>query len=134
MKEPVAALFALALAGCEAEPSSSFGTGYHDADNFADTSPLSGGSRNTLSRPPALERQAAPSKTDAVPLTYRGYACLEDCSGHEAGYEWAEEQGVTDPDECSGNSDSFIEGCIAYAEEQQSSEGEEGEVPETEEL
>jgi hypothetical protein len=39
--------------------------------------------------------------------------------GHEAGYEWAEENDIDDPDDCGGNSDSFIEGCQAYAEERQ---------------
>jgi len=51
--------------------------------------------------------------------TFMGYPCGGDCSGHEAGYEWAEENEVNDPDDCDGNSDSFIEGCQAYAEEQQ---------------
>lgn len=46
-----------------------------------------------------------------------GYLCTVNCSGHEAGYQWAEEHGITDPSECSGNSTSFIEGCEAYAEE-----------------
>ena len=41
--------------------------------------------------------------------------CTEDCSGHEAGFEWAKEQGVTDTSECSGDSQSFQEGCEAYA-------------------
>ena len=41
--------------------------------------------------------------------------CTEDCSGHDAGFDWARDQGVTDPSECSGNSQSFIEGCEAYA-------------------
>lgn len=41
--------------------------------------------------------------------------CTEDCSGHNAGFEWARDQGVTDPSECSGDSQSFIEGCEAYA-------------------
>lgn len=50
-------------------------------------------------------------------LTFHGYDCTEDCSGHEAGYAWAEENYITDPDNCGGNSQSFIEGCIAYAEE-----------------
>jgi hypothetical protein len=45
--------------------------------------------------------------------------CTEDCSGHDAGYEWAANKGITDPYECSGNSTSFIEGCEAYAEEVQ---------------
>lgn len=50
--------------------------------------------------------------------TFLGYRCTQDCSGHEAGYEWAQRKGITDPDECGGNSQSFIEGCIAWAEEQ----------------
>jgi len=37
--------------------------------------------------------------------------------GHDAGYEWAQEQGITDPDDCDGNSQSFIEGCEEAAEE-----------------
>ena len=45
------------------------------------------------------------------------YGCTQDCSGHEAGWSWAEENGVTDPSDCGGNSMSFEEGCIAYAEE-----------------
>lgn len=49
--------------------------------------------------------------------TYNGYDCTDDCSGHEAGYQWAAEKGITDPDECGGNSDSFIEGCISYTRE-----------------
>ena len=48
-----------------------------------------------------------------------GYQCTVDCSGHEAGYEWAEENSIDDPYDCGGNSESFIEGCQAYAEEQQ---------------
>jgi hypothetical protein len=38
-------------------------------------------------------------------------------SGHDAGYQWAAEHGIEHPDECSGNSDSFIEGCEEYAQE-----------------
>lgn len=48
---------------------------------------------------------------------FHGYECTEDCSGHEAGYQWAADNGVTDADSCGGNSQSFIEGCQAYAEE-----------------
>lgn len=53
------------------------------------------------------------------PLTNDNWVCTSDCSGHEAGYAWAEDRGITDPDECSGNSNSFIEGCEAYANEYQ---------------
>lgn len=49
--------------------------------------------------------------------SYGGYGCTVDCSGHEAGYAWAEENGIEDPDNCGGNSWSFEEGCRAYAEE-----------------
>jgi hypothetical protein len=47
--------------------------------------------------------------------TFYGYACKTDCSGHEAGYAWAERKGITDPDDCGGKSQSFIEGCKAFA-------------------
>ena len=42
--------------------------------------------------------------------------CSGDCSGHTAGYEWAEQKDIDDVDDCSGNSNSFIEGCEAYVE------------------
>jgi hypothetical protein len=41
--------------------------------------------------------------------------CTNDCSGHEAGFDWARDQGVADVSECSGSSQSFVEGCEAYA-------------------
>lgn len=50
--------------------------------------------------------------------TFHGHGCTDDCSGHEAGYKWAEEKGITDPDDCGGKSRSFIEGCHAWAEDQ----------------
>lgn len=53
------------------------------------------------------------------------YGCTQDCSGHEAGWSWAEENGLTDPDDCGGNSLSFEEGCMAYAEEQQAEQPDE---------
>ncbi len=48
-------------------------------------------------------------------------------SGHEAGRDWAEEKGIDDPDDCGGKSQSFIEGCQEYAEEQQDENEEEDE-------
>lgn len=50
-------------------------------------------------------------------LTSDNWDCTHDCSGHEAGYEWAEENGITDPSDCGGYSQSFIEGCWAWANE-----------------
>lgn len=42
--------------------------------------------------------------------------CTQDCSGHDAGWNWAEDNDITDPDDCGGNSWSFEDGCRAYAE------------------
>lgn len=50
--------------------------------------------------------------------TFKGSNCTSDCLGHEAGYNWAQEKGITDPSDCGGNSSSFIEGCKSYAREQ----------------
>lgn len=50
-------------------------------------------------------------------LTWRGYECTIDCSGHEAGYEWAENNSINDSSDCNGNSNSFNEGCESYVEE-----------------
>lgn len=49
--------------------------------------------------------------------TFYDYECTEDCSGHEAGYEWAEDNDISDTYDCDGNSQSFTEGCEAYVEE-----------------
>jgi hypothetical protein len=45
--------------------------------------------------------------------------CTEDCSGHDAGWQWAQDNDVTDGSECSG-SGSFEDGCQAYVEELES--------------
>ena len=49
--------------------------------------------------------------------TFGGYACTEDCSGHQAGYDWAKANSISDPETCGGKSESFIEGCMVYASE-----------------
>ena len=50
--------------------------------------------------------------------SYEDYGCTQDCSGHQAGYEWAEAHGVSDASDCGGDSWSFQEGCVAYAQQQ----------------
>ncbi|MGH8743111.1 MAG: hypothetical protein ACREUY_02425 [Burkholderiales bacterium] len=52
--------------------------------------------------------------SESVP-TFGGYPCSGDCSEDKAGYRWAEQHGITDPDACTGNTGSFIEGCRVYA-------------------
>lgn len=72
-------------------------------------------------KPVPVYSTPTPTRTPLPPLklpqTFREYPCTIDCSGHEAGYEWAEEHGITNPDDCGGKSQSFIEGCQSYAEE-----------------
>ena len=55
--------------------------------------------------------------TPALAAEFDGYPCqTAECSGHRAGYDWAERKNITDPADCGGKSQSFIEGCQAYAE------------------
>ena len=49
--------------------------------------------------------------------SFRGRSCSGDCSGHQAGYDWAAKHGIVDPKKCGGRSRSFVEGCKAYGEE-----------------
>jgi hypothetical protein len=49
--------------------------------------------------------------------TFGGYDCTDDCSGHQAGYDWAETHDIDDEDTCDSldtNSESFKEGCKAF--------------------
>ena len=55
-------------------------------------------------------------------LIFNGRTCTVDCSGHIAGYEWAEDRVnsglLVDEDDCiSGKSSSFQEGCYSYFDE-----------------
>lgn len=50
----------------------------------------------------------------AVADTFDGYVCTDDCSGHQAGYEWAEQHDIDDESSCSTASPSFNEGCESY--------------------
>lgn len=60
------------------------------------------------------------SSVDAYDVEDSGnYICTKDCSGHEAGFEWAQENDIIDESDCGGNSMSFIEGCEAFALERQ---------------
>lgn len=69
-----------------------------------------------------VDAAAAATAEMALASPESGYVyvdqCTDDCSGHEAGYAWAEENDISDPSDCDGNSDSFIEGCETYAQEQ----------------
>lgn len=95
----------LLLNGCSSNQSTNYDSDYHSSysqneDEYSD------------------QEDEESENEDSSPLTFHGYTCTDDCSGHQAGYDWAEENNISDPDDCSGNSQSFIEGCQAYAEEQ----------------
>jgi hypothetical protein len=55
---------------------------------------------------------------DPSPGQVGEYGCTQDCSGHDAGYRWASERGISSVDDCGGKSWSFEEGCKADAAEQ----------------
>jgi hypothetical protein len=51
--------------------------------------------------------------------SFAGHECSADCSGHEAGYRWAEDHDIDDEYACEtaadrSNSPSFGEGCKAF--------------------
>jgi hypothetical protein len=52
---------------------------------------------------------------------FLGSRCAQECSGHEAGYDWAADNDISDPDDCTGDSQAFVEGCQEYAEERRES-------------
>jgi hypothetical protein len=58
------------------------------------------------------------SGSGAQAQSFHGYPCEGDCSSNQAGYDWAEQNGVTDPSSCGGDSQGFVDGCQAWAEEQ----------------
>lgn len=69
-----------------------------------------------LAKRPPVEDGTTP---DPASRTFRhsGFACSSDCSGHQAGYDWAQRRSITSPADCSGNSQSFIEGCLTFVNE-----------------
>lgn len=86
----------------------------------------------TLAEPPRLKGGETYAQYDTrrdslgdATGSYEGYGCTQDCSGHDAGYQWAEDNDVTDPNDCGGKSWSFEEGCRSFAEERQEAEAEE---------
>lgn len=86
----------------------------------------------TIQQPAQAQRSEPAQAENRNPgggLTFHGYSCTVDCSGHEAGYSWAEEHDITDKDDCPidpHNSHSFTEGCWAYADEQSGDDDDQG--------
>ncbi|WP_334180658.1 hypothetical protein, partial [Pseudoxanthomonas sp.] len=63
---------------------------------------------------------AETSSVDAFSVEDAGnYVCTKDCSGHEAGFSWGQDQDATSASDCTGNFSSFIEGCEAFVQARQ---------------
>jgi hypothetical protein len=58
-----------------------------------------------------------PTLAFGASITFKGAPCTKDCSGHQAGYEWARKKGIKTPGQCGGKSNSFTEGCRIWAKE-----------------
>lgn len=56
-------------------------------------------------------------KPDSYTESRGSSSCTSDCSGHEAGYEWGEENEICDTNYNNSYSDSFNEGVQAWAED-----------------
>ncbi len=102
--------------------------------------PACGSNSSSESQPAEARDYEAASERASEQLadqTYQEVAgsadCTEGCEGHDAGFEWAKEHGVTDPSECGGDSQSFVEGCQSYASTLETKTEEEVEEPSEEE-
>jgi len=64
------------------------------------------------------DKPAPPAQPPARSAAFSGYPCAGgDCTQDVAGYLWAQQNGITDEDDCTGNSGAFIEGCRVYAQQ-----------------
>jgi hypothetical protein len=87
------------------------------------TNARNAGEHRAKSRAQAIDTESS----ETYPREFAGYECTVDCSGHEAGYKWAEEHDISDGDDCDqagehSNSPSFAEGCHAYVDGESSPE------------
>jgi len=116
-------LFGLTLCACSQRANSDTGS---QSANVASTAPpyatASSTESDDSSTSPESSATAATDSETPYEDIHGSAACTEDCSGHEAGYKWAEDHDVTDESECGGDSESFIEGCEAYAQDHQDDE------------
>ncbi len=78
------------------------------AQDFSDGAPFE---EQASSSAPSIRHQ--PPKFPDVHY-FKGYKCEEDCSGHEAGYDWAIANDIRSYSDCVSRSLSFSEGCNSY--------------------
>jgi hypothetical protein len=90
---------------------------YGEADEDSPDPATEAVSLNPVAIPAAEIFKIATKQGDAPHLRFMDYPCRNSCLDHVAGYRWAQENGVNDPDSCDGLSAEFIEGCRIYAEQ-----------------
>ena len=91
-----------------------FVIGSHLAQHMAIADPAAASHESPRPTPPRKEARPAPRQQG--PMSFGEYPCPGDCAEDKAGYEWAARNSITDPDNCTGMSAAFIEGCRVYAE------------------
>jgi hypothetical protein len=70
-----------------------------------------------VARPVPADKPKARAPAPAPRATFGGYPCAgTDCAEDKAGYRWAQENAIVDPDECRGTTGAFIEGCRVFAD------------------
>ncbi len=57
------------------------------------------------------------------PLLSLARDCISECDGVEVGYRWAAAREIERAEDCAGYSESFDDGCRAYARERVESQG-----------
>ena len=69
-------------------------------------------------KPAPAKQQPAPQTAKNLrapgPLVFHGYACTIECSLLQEGYAWASSRQISNPADCRGTSESFIDGCRAF--------------------
>lgn len=75
--------------------------------------------RKALARYPASQRNDPEFRKMLEQVYLHPSSLSNTSSGYDAGYEWARDHEISDPNDCSDNpSSSFIDGCEQFAEEQ----------------
>lgn len=68
---------------------------------------------------PAPANPPAHAASPVRRVEFGGYPCRDDkCTDDWAGYRWAQANRIADPDDCTGKTGAFIEGCRVYARQQ----------------
>ena len=102
----------LVLGACEAAPA--------ERDEFEQAQEESSAESLGERPAPSMEYARVRAAVELADVTYADlgepYGCTQDCSGHEAGVDWGRENEIYNPGDCGGRSQSFLEGCMAYAE------------------